>query len=347
MYRVLPQRWTIVPVFAAFGAVFGFGWSARDGGVPALASSGDLRIFGAVAILGSVGLILGLLAVMVSIPADSRQLALQDRFPDAIVVQGWKSTGTANALIELDEWRVEPHDIASTFAAVFDRENVSVYFGSKEPVLFARIPWSSVSSFELGHFQQGGRFSGQLALQNLKISVARDTMNVDLEFAVARIQGFVGFKGTTLDEAELVEVIAAVNDLRSGATSRPQQSSYVSRPLEVRPTAWGLTRFTATPVMFVVSLILIIPVMAVIFTGNIHVLPPVAAVAIIGQLGFYAVLFLAYRANKREAAAGYTTLNRAHLNREQRHPRTGRVLRAAGAPPLTKEQFREALALSA
>ena len=46
-------------------------------------------------------------------------------------------------------------------------------------------------------------------------------------------------------------------------------------------------------------------------------------------------------ASARERAAGYTTLNGTELDLEQRHPVTGAVIRAAGAPALLRREFAE------
>ncbi|TAL44765.1 MAG: hypothetical protein EPN91_03725 [Salinibacterium sp.] len=50
------------------------------------------------------------------------------------------------------------------------------------------------------------------------------------------------------------------------------------------------------------------------------------------------------RATKRERAAGYTTLNGLELDVEQRHPRTGQVIRKANAKAIPREKFNEILA---
>ena len=48
---------------------------------------------------------------------------------------------------------------------------------------------------------------------------------------------------------------------------------------------------------------------------------------------------MASAASARERAAGYTTLNGTDLDLEQRHPVTGAVIRAAGAPALLRREF--------
>jgi hypothetical protein len=45
----------------------------------------------------------------------------------------------------------------------------------------------------------------------------------------------------------------------------------------------------------------------------------------------------------RERLAGFTTLNGADLELEQRHPHTGKVIREADEPALTKTEFATAL----
>jgi hypothetical protein len=49
------------------------------------------------------------------------------------------------------------------------------------------------------------------------------------------------------------------------------------------------------------------------------------------------------RKARKEIAAGYTTMAQGHYEVERRHSPTGVVMRAAGQPPLTREQWERAM----
>ena len=61
--------------------------------------------------------------------------------------------------------------------------------------------------------------------------------------------------------------------------------------------------------------------------------------AVIGFLGVHSERV----AMRRERAHGYTTLNGRELHVTQRHPTTGKILRAPGAMPLSDNVFDELL----
>lgn len=346
MYRVLPQRWWALVPASFMGAFLGFVISAREDGLRELLEAGDTGIVRAAVMGAVVSALASIVLVLVRLKDDTRYLTLIDQYPNARVVYGWPSFGTAKQLSELGRWRTGSRLTGSTFCVLFDGQGISLYSGARKPAPFAHIPWADVRTLGVGRLQGASRLTTASQMWLLRVVAAREGASSTLEFGVGRMAGVFLFKSPTLDEAELKELIDSVGSYVELRTPALPVAEHGDRALVHRPTAWALGRLLSLPVLSSSTLVVVAPALYCAITAT-ELAPIYVPIAIAFPIAIYVLMYLAHRANKREAAAGYTTLNRVHLSREQRHPRTGRVLRAAGAPPLTKEQFREALALSA
>jgi hypothetical protein len=149
------------------------------------------------------------------------------------------------------------------------------------------------------------------------------------------------------DEATVSEFAAAVQRVRGGpaAIVSPTYSGLVSAGLTPGMTAFTSARISRRVAVVVYTALGVVLAFAMYGYVVNHTEPRLwALVAIVASTIIRVPFFIAQaRSESRERAAGYTTLNRQHLDVEQRHPVTGIVLRAAGAPPLTKDQFVQAL----
>jgi hypothetical protein len=95
----------------------------------------------------------------------------------------------------------------------------------------------------------------------------------------------------------------------------------------------------ATPAFAV--FIVLYQLTAVSVPAKLFVLALLAGIFVLTALGSVTLLYIVLpRAARRETAAGYTTLRRAHRELPQFAPGTRIMIRQAGLPYLTREEFK-------
>jgi hypothetical protein len=126
---------------------------------------------------------------------------------------------------------------------------------------------------------------------------------------------------------------AASADRSTGETAAGQ-SAFAARQFGFISSTSKLLLAQAAGVLAILSILLKWPSIVS------NILVPIALVlfvlAIVGRT-------MERRAMKRERDAGYTTLNGTELDLEQRHPRTGEVIRRANAAAIPIQKFKEML----
>lgn len=340
--RVLPQRWWTVLFLTLFGAVIGAFLGARLNHEISM----DIMPAAGIGALGMGLLAVGLLASFA--PHDTRYLVLRDRSPEAIVIQALRDPDNTSALVELAAISSRSMlDLRWTFSIAFDRSGIVVWDGGSDPKKVGAIPWSAVSATELGDAYRPTTFGSQ-PYYRLLIAFDVGEGSVTLPFGVSRVPRFLS-RRFTLDENELADLAIRLRALRDGrepSRARPVLS-HTPAGLTPGPTAWKLNRLGPLPTLWwgwVSQAAFLTAVLSLVLRLPGWVTWSAVAVSIV----ILAVMLLRARqaatASKREAYAGYTTLNGVSLALEQRHPVSGRVIRAADDRALTKAEFAEALA---
>jgi len=343
MFRVLPERWWGMVVLTVLAALVAGSISGRYKGLTTFLETGDPGILRATALGASIGLGLGVIALLAQVGSDTRHLVLAERFPEAIVVSGWRiERETFEAMQALSLRRTSPPEGVTTFGVVFDVDAVSIYFGARDPRLFSRIPWSDVEALAVGDLYKGSAVKATVSVHRLHLVVRGPWGLVDIPFGVSLLGSKNVFRSAFHDERELTELVASVNQLRRIAPSRGASSALFGKALLPGATAWSLSRINVDAARLVIWA-LSIPVAALAGVGLVGVSLVAGSIILLSQLVLFVLRRAARRAVRRERDAGYTTLNGVQLDREQRHPKTGRVIRQAGAPPLTASQFADAL----
>lgn len=302
-------------------------------------------IWGAVVglVLGLLGSV-GLLAMFVS--HDTRVAAVSALRPDALVANVGKNHQLLVRLAELANVGFDYNSIKRLLTVAFDRSGMSFWSGDRTPSLILEVPWPRIQSIGLGATTEKKGYGDQPA-QQLRVDIAdEDGHPVTLQFAIERIARMGGTPFLAEDAVLDFAVNARARQGSRVSAARPAPSTAASTGLLPGMTAWAAGR--VGPIRVRYAFLIPVPFFALVALALALRLPTavlsgLAAVWIASQFYAFWVLIRQGRAAKREADAGYTTLNRANLALEQRHPMTGRVIRAAGEQALTDQQFAEEL----
>ena len=344
MLKVLPHRWWVLLPFTLVGAACGFL-------VPPVASqrvysrSGEsvwpsLDDLALATIIGAVlGLTTGLLVLLWFAARDTTLIAARRANPQAEVIQAATSSGAVAGLLRPSDSQVRASARSQNwFPLVFDRDGMHVWAGGTYAEELVFLPWSSISEVELGERGSvgGGRYND--TADRLAVSVLVDGQLTVLQFGVEHLPRVFSLQYYSTAH-EIVLLAQRINDLRDGIVRvRPGEQR---APLIPGSTAWNASQVSLlfTAIAGIVCTLLIAT--SLLFGYNVSVeaaiwaltpIIPVAAVAAVAA-------FVSRRIVTRELAAGYTTLNGRHLDREQRHPRYGHVIRRPGHPPIDQRDF--------
>jgi hypothetical protein len=341
MYRVLPVRWLQVLyfplMFGLLGAVISIRF-AGSGVAPA-----DAVIPGAIGL--GLGAFVALALLLSIVERDTRLLAVRAMLPHAIVVQAFRNDETADWLAELSKLLASQLAVKAIFTVAFDRSGVTVWSGARVPLKVVEIAWRDVVDVKLGDLKRIPGY-GQQPYSRLRLDLKGNDAPLSVQFGVERVAKLITSQ-RYLSESELIDLASRVNSMRLGGALAPATpTSNVSRGLTPGRTALAAQRFPfgfrlANPFAYQAL------VLCAIASGLLH-LPlwvsiSLAALALATVAVMLIAAWLMSRASKRESAAGYTTLNGAYLALEQRNPRTGVVIRAAGTRALSRREFADAL----
>lgn len=334
MPRLRSERW---PIAIGFGLVFGLivlGTAGR------LSENVPLAVMLPIGI--GVALLVALLFLLAFIRDDTRALLLAARNPDAVVV----NVRTDGAfLVDLTEGLgriLAVNRVGSLVTLVAGRDGLSFSSGFRSPTEIVSIPWTAVGEISLGQsFKPDGW--GAVEYSRLRVQLLGDQPG-SVSFGVERINR-IPSSVMNRDEADLLDLATQINAQRGRAPAARTQGAH--KGLDVTPTAWSLTRIgpvSLGALLVVAQGIAVIGFIIARATSNLDILWWALAVygilLVIGLIRGRALL----RASAAERRAAYTTMQRSHLDLEQRHPVTGVVIRAAGAPALTKQEFAALLA---
>lgn len=344
----MPRRWFyvgfVVVLFTGVAAIFVPSFAAPRGlrGFPAQLGAADpTTVTIGLTIAAVSGLILGILAVSFYARHDRRLAIVRERMPRAYVFQARKDIGTQDFL----RWALKNPSLklGMQFTVSVDREGVIVWTGSKDPIGEGSLEWSRIE--EIGSAMIPKSKFGAL-YPGLHFVVTDDyesrSQVIGVEGKLRNItQANIGA------EADVVAALAEIRSVLGQAPIAAPQTVESYMPVAMpRRTAYRAQRRAFLPFAGTTAIggtIATSGIATWITAGD----PTVAIVfGVVGLLMILAATVMRFRvksAEARERAAGYTTLNAANLDLDQRHPRTGIVIRNAFAPALTKAQFADAL----
>lgn len=344
MPRVEPGRWLNVAVVVLSFTALGPALAYRFGGGQQV--SGETLVLGA-QIGGAVGIGAGLIALLVFAVNDSRRIAVAQRLPHAYVVQAEKNRSLVDALDQVQPGiRVQ----GTTVSVAFDTEGVSFWVGSGQPEGLLFVPASQVRDVTLGEPLKPANTRGK-TVARLSVVIETPSGAVDVPMVLRRTQG-IGTGFENMNQAQVAVAVRLANERRGGASSRGSSAPYFAfaddRVHGV--TAWTLLRRVRLyVVVFIVLLHVSIFGLVWLFLQTDEVL-----LSLLAWIASVVVLYAPVkilrraleRARTRERAAGYTTLNGLDLDLRQLQPLTGRVIRTAGAPALSRDEFKRALSMA-
>lgn len=344
MLRVESGRWLNVAILVLCFTVLGFGLAYRfGGGLDAPAAT----LISGTQIGAAIGAAAGVIALIAFALNDSRRIEVARRLPHALVVQAERDPQLTDSLTLLAPGASVRGALLSV---AFDTEGVSIYTGSTRPEQVLFVPAREVLEVSLGEPRKPTNTRGK-TVPRMRVVVAAESGTVTLQFALRRLQGLgTGFE--TMTQAQVAAMVDLANNRRGGTASRGAATPYFAFSDDRLPgaTAWSLLR--AIRIYLWVFGVLLIAGLAALFAlilveDNVVI---VLGAFLLGMVLIYAPVGIMRRmmerARKRERAAGYTTLNGLDLDLRQLQPLTGRMIRAAGAPPLSNDEFRRALSMA-
>lgn len=328
MPRLQPERWTslliVIGIITVVTTLF------------FLRSFGDRPWLAVVAGIGT-GVAFFLLIMLMAAVHDTRLMVLRDRHPDAVVINVRRDPQLMAGLAAARDGMIDTTGVGWLLSLVVDREGLTFYKGSGRPKPVLTIPWSSIGDIGPGALLAKGEW-GSAGYERLAVALVGESVG-RLEFGVERVSR-IATSAATMSEADLVLLAVRMNEQR-GRRSVAAPSGAL-KGLDSGPTAWSLTRLGPFPVSvlgWVAQGIFLIGFVTLAVRGPLGVTLVSVAVSLALILVMFLRLRVVNKAAEREKAAGYTTLNGVNLAVEQRHPLTGVVIRAAGAPALGKQEF--------
>lgn len=278
-----------------------------------------------------------LLVILTAAAHDTRLMVLRDQHPDAVVVNIRRDPQLMASLAAARDGVLDTAGVGWLLSLVVDREGMTFYKGTGRPEAVVTIPWSVIGDIQPGVALAKGEW-GSTGYERLAVVLIGETGG-RIEFGVERVSR-VPTSAANLGEADLVLLAVRMNEQRG---RRPVGApSGALKGLDTGPTAWSLTRLGPVPVSaigWVAQGVFVIGLVTVVVRGPFVITLVAAGVAVALILLMLVRLRVVNKAAEREKASGYTTLNGINLAVEQRHPLTGVVIRAAGAPALSKQEF--------
>lgn len=328
MPRLQPERWTslltVVGIISVVTTLFFWRFF------------GDRPWLAVVAGLGTAVAFV-LLIMLTAAAHDTRLMVLRDRHPDAVVVNVRRDPQLMAGLAAAREGALDTSGVGWLLSLVVDRDGMTFYKGTGRPETVATIPWSTIGDIEPGSVLAKGEW-GSAGYERLAVSLTGESAG-RLEFGVERVPRFAT-SAATMSEADLVLLAVRMNEQRGRRTVTSPSGAL--KGLDAGSTAWSLTRLGPFPVSalgWLAQGIFVVGLVAIVVRGPLLVTVVATAVSFALILVMFLRLRAVNTAAEREKASGYTTLNGVNLSLEQRHPLTGVVIRAAGAPALSKLEF--------
>ncbi len=284
-----------------------------------------------------VGSVFGLALIYYFARIDTLRYEVARLHPDALVVVGMRDKAFIASLRRV--LSMTP-TMKQLFTVAFDREGLSFWTGTRVPERMALIPVKSILGVTSGESSSPGW--GVPPYTRLDVRVQLADFVEELQFGVEAISPF-GRTGAAT-EAQIAEFARTASELVGAQRAPKTTSSLSAQTLVPGTTAWAAVRVGRRVTAAVVVLgatVVALAMYLVLQDGESPILLvwPLAAM----QGAYFLTLVASARAMKRERTAGYTTLNRVELDLMQLHPRTGAVLREAGALPLSADRFNELL----
>lgn len=328
MSTVLPMRLWSLAVMASLGGVLGYFIAPLFVGEfdP---NDGRGLIIGMVA-----GMFYGLLIVAIWSRQDARLAAVRGLHPWAVVEQVWTDKRFIAALREFNRTG-DATKVGRQVTVAFDRPGAFFYAGTTEPVLLAHIPWAGMTGLSVTRLAKTANLGLALRLN----------LGETLAFALDRGPNLVT-QGGFANEERLQRIAIDIESLRGLAPgARPVAPPSLAAGLLPGQTAYSAQRIAFIPLWAVTSVLFTALTVCITIFVNNGVQEGGFVTAVVGSVTLYAIVSLLWAATRvgRERGAGYTTLNGSQLELEQRHPRTGRAIRPAGARALTPAQFTDEL----
>lgn len=302
-------------------------------------------MIGLVVSIGGALLLTALIFAILIGALRTRLKKLSERFPGAIVFNGYQTEDFASALRLLGAG--DAAKATRGFGAVVDHQGITLWEGVGHLGTIVTFLWSDGTTIT----QETVTASNGAGLPGLVIRSTYDGKAITLPVQVA------GFRRAGLSsptEFELAALLARIAELNRGAVApRPAPRAAPSTALRrrIEPiSGWSAARLVRIFLVFsyvVGSASMLIPLSFVLSGARrgdpapawLQQLLPVAlvvlAVSLLLRLGIR-------RAVAREKHAGYTTMPRGDINTPYVDPVTHVVLREAGEPQLTKEQLKAA-----
>jgi len=346
---MLPRRWFFVAFVVAFFAATGLfftgvllGPDDVTGFTTRLRATDPTLVVVVLAGSSLCGLVVGVLLMSVHGRSDQRLAIVREMLPRAFVFQSRNDIGTQDFF----RWALRRPQLrfAVQFTVSVDHEGISVWTGSKDPVKEGTVSWNQVERLDVAWIPKtkyaqvypGLEFVVRNDLYETRsqvVGVERKPRNIQM--ATIGAESDVRAALASIRTVRGLAPVAAPQTLRSMTPVRmPRNTAYAAQRRAFLPyagttaTGWGIV---GTGVASMITSQSAQPGTVFIIIGLIVVVPATA-------------MYLSIeRAKIRERVAGYTTLNAMELNFDQRHPRTGFVIRPANAPSLTKAEFADAL----
>jgi hypothetical protein len=272
--------------------------------------------------------------------------------PTTLTAAGVRDKDLMTSLVRAQNGGMAPSRVPLSFLVTFSSEAVTFYSGGRNPSVLATISADRVLNIDLGTHTENPEYR-QPVLPRVKVTVAvadnSSVPAVDIQFAASNLTTGGPF-GRNLDEPSMQDLVMRAREALKGGnpaavTPPPSTLSFTPRPgtLEPGTSAYRAAHVGSIPVTRIITGIWIVASVLVLGAALMRDVGLLVGIVVVQVLTIGALLWRQNRAEARETAAGYTTLNGRNLTLEQRHPESGMVIREAGGTAISKERFRELL----
>lgn len=298
-------------------------------------------------VLGAAaGIVLAVILYAYYARHDIRRLEVARQRPHAHVIQAKVDPGLVQALQQVSPGLA----LSGAFVTVaFEPEGVSFWTGSTKPERVILIPARDVIEVTVGESLRVAT-SRSPAVGRMKVVAKTASGRVDILFGVDHIP-VIGTVGNAMSTRGVAQVVDEANTARGAArSSLPGAGTTTSTGPDLRVpgrTAYAALRNTMRGwiVILVIMGILLVALFTLIGAKDEDGQTLVILLFILLVPAMLVIQRLVKGPNRRERAAGYTTLNHDNFDLQQLHPYTGQVIRKAGGLPISKEEFARLLVM--
>jgi len=344
---MMPRRWlyvafvtVVVAGLGLFAVVIVAAPSSTVGFLSRLRATDSAAVAVGMTIAVASGFLLGVLLVSIYARFDQRLAIVRERMPRAVVLQARKDLGTQEFL----RWALDAPQLKlpMQFTLSIDHEGVAVWTGTKAPVLEGVLDWKKLAELGIAYLPKsrfGEPYPGLLFVVTGTYETRAQVIGIEARPKNIQMATIGGEAEVVAAQAEIravlgQAVVAAPRTMESLTPKLlPGLSAHVARKRAFLPFAGTIA----------VGSSLISGGLAAFFSGGLE---PGIQFLVLGLVVIAVVSIMhgiVSRAEAHERAEGYTTLNDRNLDLDQRHPRTGVVIRPAFAAALTKAEFADAL----